>query len=134
LTLSGEGRSREAAPHYQPMIVFIGESLVDLVLSAPDQVGVHPGGGPFNTARAQARLGQPVSFLGSNSDDAVSLETVIVTLLLATLAFAELDSQAIASSRFYTDGIARAALGRDGSEHPSLADDAYLARLRKSCR
>jgi sugar/nucleoside kinase (ribokinase family) len=52
------------------MIVVAGESLVDLVPSAHERLTAHCGGGPFNTARGVARLGQYVSFLGAISDDA----------------------------------------------------------------
>jgi fructokinase len=50
------------------VIVVGGEALVDLV----DEQGVlHaiPGGGPFNTAIALGRLGVPVAYLGTLSDD-----------------------------------------------------------------
>jgi fructokinase len=53
------------------MIVVVGEALVDLVPSGADQLTVHCGGSPFNTARALARLGQPVSFLGCISEDSL---------------------------------------------------------------
>ena len=46
------------------LIVVGGEALVDLVLGRDGTVVAHPGGGPFNTARAIARLGRPVAFLG----------------------------------------------------------------------
>jgi fructokinase len=99
------------------MILVVGESLVDLVPDGSDHLHVHCGGSPFNTARALARLGQPVSFLGCISDDSlgqrlratlsadgVSLDSVIATQLPTTLAFAQLDANASASYRFYTEG------------------------------
>lgn len=55
------------------MIVIAGESLVDLVPSGPQHLSADCGGGPFNTARGLARLGQPVSFLGCISDDALGV-------------------------------------------------------------
>jgi fructokinase len=75
------------------------------------------GGSPFNTARALARLGQPVSFLGCISEDSlgqrlrgalradgVVLDGVIATRLPTTLAFAQLDAGASAWYEFYTEG------------------------------
>lgn len=52
------------------MIVVAGESLIDLLVRPDGTVLATPGGGPFNTARALARLGVPVAFLGRLSTDA----------------------------------------------------------------
>jgi fructokinase len=103
--------------------VVIGESLVDLVPSGAEQLTAHCGGGPFNTARALARLGQPVSFLGCISDDllgqrlraalrtdGVALDSLVATPLPTTLAFAGLDGDASASYQFYTDGTSAPSL------------------------
>ena len=51
------------------MIVVCGEALIDMVLSAGGTRRPAPGGGPFNTARALARLGVPTAFLGHFSQD-----------------------------------------------------------------
>jgi fructokinase len=45
------------------MTLIAGESLVDLIPSGPEHLTPHCGGGPFNTARGLARLGQPATFL-----------------------------------------------------------------------
>jgi fructokinase len=105
------------------MIVVAGESVVDLVPSEDDRLAAHCGGGPFNTARALARLGQRVEFLGCISDDGfgvrlrkaltedgVGVDTVVDTRLPTTLALAALGSDGTADYRFYTDGTAAAAL------------------------
>jgi fructokinase len=105
------------------MIVVAGESLVDLVPSGDGRLAAHCGGGPFNTARALARLGQRVEFLGCVSDDGfgvrlrkaltddrVGVETVVDTRLPTTLAIAALGSDGAAHYRFYTAGTAAAAL------------------------
>jgi fructokinase len=105
------------------MIVVAGESLVDLVPSDDDRLTPHCGGGPFNTARALARLGQPVSFLGTISDDAlggrlraqlsedgVALDAVVATSRPTTLALADVDADGSARYRFYTEGTAAPAL------------------------
>ena len=51
------------------MILVAGESLIDLIVGPHGDVHASPGGGPFNTARTIARLGQPVRFLGRLSAD-----------------------------------------------------------------
>lgn len=51
------------------MMLFIGEALVDLVVHADGGSGSALGGGPFNAARAAARLGADVEFAGAISTD-----------------------------------------------------------------
>jgi fructokinase len=105
------------------VIVVAGEALIDLVTDGGHHLVPHCGGGPFNTARALARLGQPVSFLGCLSEDAfgrqlraqldadgVSLGTAIATTLPTTLAVAELGDDGSASYRFYTEATSAPAL------------------------
>ena len=50
------------------MIAVVGEALID-AHSDGDALRVFPGGGPFNTAIALARLGAPACFLGALSRD-----------------------------------------------------------------
>lgn len=77
----------------------------------------HPGGGPFNTARALARLGVPTAFLGRLSNDAFGRELARrlaedgVDLSMAsigpeptTVAIAHVDSSGVASYRFMVEG------------------------------
>lgn len=52
------------------MIVICGEALIDLVKGADGEFRPAPGGGPFNTVRALARLDEPTAFLGRISTDA----------------------------------------------------------------
>lgn len=98
------------------MIVVGGEALYDLVLKGSDELRGHPGGGPYNTARAIARLEQPVAYLGRLSSDrfggrlrdrlaadGVRLDCVVRTDDPTTLAIAEIDD-AGTRYRFYTDG------------------------------
>jgi fructokinase len=105
------------------MIVVAGESLVDMVPSGPAAFAAHCGGGPFNAARALARLDRRVGLLGCISDDSlgrrlrealesdgVSLDLVIETPLPTTLAFASLSDDGSASYRFYTEGTSAPAL------------------------
>lgn len=51
------------------MILVAGESLIDMIVGPQGDVHAAAGGGPFNTARTIARLGQPARFLGRFSAD-----------------------------------------------------------------
>src|SRR5579859_4845522 len=76
-----------------------------------------PGGGPFNTARALARLGVACAFIGRLSDDPFGLELqrclasdgVDVSMAVVgpeptTVALAEVDATGIASYQFQAAG------------------------------
>lgn len=76
-----------------------------------------PGGGPFNTARALARLGVPTEFLGHLSDDehghelarllvadGAGLELATIGHERTTVAHAELDSKGVARYEFMFEG------------------------------
>lgn len=98
--------------------VIAGEALVDLVpAGAGDTLAAHPGGGPYNVARAAARLGAPAAFLGRLStdrfgtrlrsalrEDGVDLSAAVATDDPTTLALAEVDADGAATYRFYADG------------------------------
>ena len=99
------------------MIVVCGEALIDLVPSPDGQQRGTPGGGPFTTARALARLGVPTQFLGRLSTDAFGQQ--LKDLLAAdggdlsltsfgpeptTMAIAEVDRGGHAAYRFVIDG------------------------------
>ena len=99
------------------MIVVAGEALVDLIPTASGELGVHPGGGPFNTARWLGRLGAQVGFLGALAVDplgqrlreslaeaGVALDPVVATRLPTTLAVPQLDDTGAARYSFYTEG------------------------------
>ena len=105
------------------MIVVAGEALMDLIVGLDGSVAANPGGGPYNTARTIARLGQPVTFLGRISSDrfgrdlrerlerdGVSAAGVIETDDPTTLAVAELDEHGIATYHFHVDGTSAAGL------------------------
>ncbi|KPY45356.1 carbohydrate kinase family protein [Pseudomonas syringae] len=57
-----------------PMVVVFGEALTDIVQHAPGQWSGHPGGAPWNVARALSRLGVPTAFAGSISTDSLGDE------------------------------------------------------------
>jgi fructokinase len=105
------------------VITVAGEALMDLLVDVSGSVSAHPGGGPFNVARAIGRLGAECQFLGRISDDAFgrllrrSLEQHRVRLAVpqttsapTTLALAQLDERGSADYRFYLDGTAAAQL------------------------
>jgi fructokinase len=116
------------------MIVVAGESLVDLLVRPDGRVGAVPGGGPFNVARALARLGTDVAFVGRIStdrfgtilhdrleDDGVDLRWVRRTDDPTLLAVAELDDTGAATYRFHSAGTA--AVGLVGADLPPLPAD-----------
>ncbi|MGE0879794.1 MAG: PfkB family carbohydrate kinase [Acidimicrobiia bacterium] len=118
------------------MILIVGEALVDLATKVDGSVEAHLGGGPFNAARAVARLGGAAAFCGVLSNDsfgrrlaaALVAEGVDVTpsptvALPTTLALAELDAAGHASYRFYIEGTTVPALT------PSLALDRLPAAI-----
>ena len=99
------------------MIVVCGEALIDVIHNGDGTERTLPGGGPFNTARALARLGVPTSFLGHLSDDpfgrelAELLKTDGASLDLATfgperttVAMADVDSEGLAEYQFVVQG------------------------------
>ncbi len=103
------------------MIHVMGEALVDLIIAPDGTLSAVTGGGPFNLARAAARLGASVTFAGGISDDAFGQR--ITEQLHAdgvatpvphragaptTLALASLDTHGAASYTFYTLGTAAA--------------------------
>jgi fructokinase len=99
------------------MIAVAGEALMDLVVDASGSVVAVPGGGPFNAARAVARLGSGCRFLGRLSEDTfgtqlrTTLEREGVEVVggdpvaaPTTLAVADVDAAGVARYRFYLDG------------------------------
>jgi fructokinase len=105
------------------MIVVAGESLIDLLVRPDGSVEAVPGGGPFNAARALARLGAPTAFVGRLSRDrfgrmlrdrlladGVDLRWSPDTDDPTLLAIAELDDAGGATYRFHAAGSAAAGL------------------------
>ena len=99
------------------MILVCGEALIDAIQDADGTQRMMPGGGPFNTARALARLGVPTAFLGHLSTDALGrrLAGLLVAdganLALAsygpeptTVAVAAVDGAGLAEYEFFVDG------------------------------
>ena len=99
------------------MIVVCGEALIDMIQNGDGSQRAAPGGGPFNTARALARLGVPTAFLGHLSEDkfgrelsdllvadGASLELATVGPEPTTIAVADVDSQGFAEYQFLVKG------------------------------
>ena len=104
----------------------MGEALIDLIISADGSIAAVPGGGPFNLARAAARLGADVTFAGGVSDDAfgrqiqglldadgVATPLTTRTGRPTTLALAQLDATGAATYIFYMDGTSGAMVYAD---------------------
>src|SRR6187200_1934802 len=104
-------------------IVVAGEALIDRMVRADGGVVETPGGGPYNSARAMARLGADVAFLGRLStdvagqrlhgalaDDGVVLDHAVPTDDRTTTAVATIDADGTASYRFDLDGTSAAGL------------------------
>ncbi len=107
-----------------------GEALIDLITVAGSERRSMVGGGPANTAKAVARLGYPVSFIGGISSDChglsietelsesgVDLSLVLRTELPTALAFATIDENGQAKYDFRLSGTA--SFSFDGSWLPS---------------
>ncbi len=119
---------RRATNHV--VIVVVGEALVDLVIAPGGSVEAALGGAPYNTARAAARLGADVEFVGGLSvdrfgsllrerleADGVATRFAVSTEAPTTLAAAEVGGDGAATYRFYFEGtsaplVDEAAVGR----------------------
>jgi fructokinase len=99
------------------VIVVCGEALIDMISNGDGTQQAAPGGGPFNTARALARLGVPTAFLGRLSDDVfgrelaellkadgASLELASIGSEPTTIAMADVDSDGFAEYQFVIEG------------------------------
>jgi fructokinase len=101
----------------ETVIVVCGEALIDVISSDDGVLQPTPGGGPFNTARALARLGVRTSFLGHLStdefgrtladrltDDGADLSLATFGSEPTTLALAKIDGDGLAAYQFFIDG------------------------------
>jgi fructokinase len=96
--------------------VIAGEALIDLIIGQDGSVTPAPGGGQYNAARALARLGGDVEFLGRLSDDwfgsllrakleedQVGTALVVDTDDPTTLVLAEIDADGVAHYHWYIE-------------------------------
>lgn len=114
------------------MVVVCGEALIDVIRARDGAERSMPGGGPFNTARALARLGVPVAFFGhlSDDEDGRELSRLLaadgVSLALAT-AGREPTTRAVAE--LDAEGQARYTFEVKGTSAPQLTSSAIPERL-----
>ena len=123
------------------MILVTGESLMDLIVGPQGAVHAAAGGGPFNTARTIARLGQPVRFLGRFSadpfgtllagklvDDQVELALPEQVPEPTALAIVSLDDAGIARYWFHLTGTAGFVLDRQSAAR-ALENDVVAVHI-----
>jgi fructokinase len=114
------------------VIVVCGEALIDVVSSVDGTQRTTPGGGPFNTARALARLGVPTAFLGHLSDDEFGQELARLlvsdgaTLELATIGH---EKTTIAVANVNSEGLAEYRFQVEGTSAPHLTPEMLPDRL-----
>lgn len=117
----------------------MGEALVDIIIDAEGEVTSLIGGAALNTARAIARLGVPVEYLGGLSSDALgdrirrSISTDGVTLAIpdptaapTTLAIAQISSNGSATYRFLVDGTSAASVDARTATSSISTDCSFL--------
>ena len=114
------------------MIVVCGEALIDMVLNADGTRRPAPGGGPFNTARALARLGVPTAFLGHFSQD--QLGHLLADQLKsdgASLALASFGSEptTVAVANVSKDGLVEYEFVIKGTSAPNLTREMVPGEL-----
>jgi fructokinase len=124
------------------MITVAGEALIDLIVDQAGHVDPQLGGGPFNVARAVARLGQPATFLGRLSGDRfgqlmrADLERNGVQVAVAdpadeptTLALVDVDPAGVPSYHFYLAETSAAAIGPAEAILPPSATALHVGTL-----
>jgi fructokinase len=126
------------------VIVVCGEALIDRIHNGDGTQRAVPGGGPFNTARALARLGVPTAFLGRLSQDVfgkqmagllasegASLELASTGPEPTTIAIADVDSEGFAEYQFLVEGTSAPNLTLDmlPDEFASDVEALYVGTL-----
>jgi fructokinase len=105
------------------LILVCGEALIDAIEDADGAQRMMPGGGPFNTARALARLGVPAAFVGHLSTDTSGRRLAdLLTADGASLAFASYGPEptTVAVARVDSAGLAEFEFSVDGTSAPNL--------------
>jgi fructokinase len=110
----------------EPVILVCGEALIDVLENDDGTQRQAAGGGPFNTARALARLGIPTAFLGHLSTDSfgrhlaellgsdgVNLDLTTIGPEPTTIAIANVDGDGLAEYEFRFEGTSAPNLTAD---------------------
>jgi fructokinase len=122
------------------MIVCCGEALIDMVPSEDgSSFEARPGGCPYNTAIAAARLGAPVSFLGRIGNDffgdllaerlkknGVSERYIVRGNEPATLAFVKRERSGDVRYAFYSNGAADRSLVPENLPDEFAPEESFL--------
>jgi len=105
------------------VILACGEALMDVLVDADGGLHPVPGGGPFNTARALARLGIPSAFLGRLSTDTYGQRLAeVLNTDGASLDFASRGPEPTTVARAKVDlaGVAHYEFQVEGTSAPNL--------------
>jgi fructokinase len=119
------------------VIVVCGEALIDMVVAGDGTRRPTPGGGPFNTARALARLGVPTAFLGRfSTDDFGRMLADQLAADGASLALASFGPEptTVAVANIGKDGLAEYEFSIDGTSAPNLTVEMIPAQLPAEVR
>jgi fructokinase len=124
------------------MITVAGEALIDMIADADGRLVPKSGGGPFNVARAIARLGLPAAFLGSLSKDRfgrmlradLDREGVHVVIdtpadVPTTLAMVDVDPAGVPGYQFYLTGTSAAAIAPGHASLPPGTQALHIGSL-----
>jgi fructokinase len=124
------------------VITTAGEALIDLIVAPDGTVEARLGGGPYNTARAVARLGAPASFLGGLgrdglgamlraglSGDGVGLAIADLTSAPTTLSVADIGPAGGAHYTFYLDGTSASRVDPASAALPARTAVFYTGAL-----
>jgi fructokinase len=124
------------------MITVAGEALIDMIADADGRLVPKSGGGPFNVARAVARLGLPATFLGRVSGDRFGrmlrsdLDTLGVQLAIGaatdvptTLAVVDVNPAGVPGYQFYLTGTSAAAIQPGQARVPTGTTALHIGSL-----
>ena len=124
------------------MITVAGEALIDLIVDPAGHVDPRFGGGPFNVARAVARLGQPAAFLGRLSGDRfgrllradLDRHGVLAAIEApadapTTLAMVDVDPAGVPGYHFFLAGTAAAAIDPEQAVLPAGTTALHIGSL-----
>jgi fructokinase len=117
------------------MVVVAGEALIDVIHHPNGIEQTRPGGGPFNTARALARLGVETAFLGHLSSDEHGRELarrLVEDGVMTDLVTVGPEPTTVARAYIDGTGSARFEFASAGTSAPELTMDMLPAKLGSS--